>query len=167
MNLPKSTAFFLLGLSLLGAGCGQKLTENLAERAMENAIEKQSGGNVDLDLSGGQVAYTDKDGNKVQYGNNVSVPSDFPKEIPVYANASVLSTAMAADSSSITLQTSDKATDVLTWYESQLSEWKKEASFDMQNVMARTYDKDGKKLVLSLSTQDAQTAISIQLQNAQ
>lgn len=162
MILLKKTALLLIPLTLIGAGCEKSLSERATEYAVEKAVEQQTDGNVDLDLNDGQISYTDNEGNKVQYGQNVSLPSDFPKDIPVYKGSTILTTATTSEGSYISLQTTDSATDVLAWYETELKGWTKEESFDMQGLSARTFTKPGLKIVITAASQDGQTMINIQ-----
>lgn len=50
-----------LVLALVATGCGDA-TESIAERAVEEAIEREGGGNVDLDVDGGSFSFTSPDG---------------------------------------------------------------------------------------------------------
>jgi hypothetical protein len=162
MILLKKTALLLVPLTLLGAGCGKSLSERATEYAVEKAVEQQTDGNVDLDLNDGQISYTDNEGNKVQYGQNIALPSDFPKAVPVYKGSTILTTATTPEGSYLSLQSADSAADVLAWYETELKGWTKEESFDMQGLSARTFTNPGMKVVVTVASQDGQTMINVQ-----
>lgn len=156
-------------LVLTGWGCGTKsltdmVAEKVAENAIENAIEKDSGGSADVDINSGSISFKNEDGTSVQYGQNVSIPADFPKAVPIYAGATPVATTIAGNEATATLTSMDSATDILAWYESQLNGWKKEQSFDTQAYYMRTYTKDMEKITVSVGVSDNTASITLYYQ---
>jgi hypothetical protein len=59
-------------------------SSDAATKLTEKAIEKQSGGDVDIDSDDGTVKYTDKDGNETELnidGEGASLPKDWPSDL--------------------------------------------------------------------------------------
>jgi hypothetical protein len=115
----------LLSLSLATTGC-RKLEERMAEKA----AEKATGGEVNIDSKTGQVKLKQKgpDGKEteVQLGTGSSVPADFPKVVPIYPGAQVMSavTISQGESHMITLSTKDSTQQVLEYYKKNLGTFK-------------------------------------------
>lgn len=63
-------------------GCGKTITQQTTEKALENAIEKQSGGQAKVDINKDSYKVESKDGN-IEVGQNVKLPADFPKDVYV------------------------------------------------------------------------------------
>lgn len=80
---PRPFVAALGAAALVGVGCsGDPLVENLAERALEQALD----GDVDInfDEDGGDITVDTTDGTFEQsFGEGASLPDDFPAEIPV------------------------------------------------------------------------------------
>lgn len=155
-------------LSLVGWSCGKSLTERATESLVEHAINSESNGQTNLDLNKGEMTFTGKDGSKVAYGSDLSIPSDFPKEIPIYTNSKVQATSMSGNQALISLQSPDTAGVIVSWYESQLiaAGWKQESSLNMENFASRSYTKGNQTMALTVTGnggQDGGTIISVQL----
>lgn len=155
-------------LALTGVSCGQRLTNKITEKAtesyVENRIESNTNGNVDLDLSNGTVNFEGEDGAKVQYGSNLTIPSDFPKSIPIYAGANVLATSMSGNESTATLQSTDSSDSILVWYEGQLNGWTRVQSFDSAGYNMRSYTKGNEKLTINVGSSEGTSSITLYYQ---
>lgn len=155
----------LLGLSamiaLTGFGCGKSLTERATESLIENSIENSSGGNVDLDLSGDNVSIKGEDGTNVQYGENVTLPSNFPTNAPVYKDAKLMVVSVNDREASASMTSTDSALTILSWYESQLSAWTKDQSFDTQDYYMRAFSRGDEKITVSVGAADGTSTISL------
>ena len=69
------------GLVLVGSACS---SSEAAKKLTEKAIEKQSGGDVDINSKDGTVKYTDKDGNETEMnidGEGASLPKGWPDDL--------------------------------------------------------------------------------------
>lgn len=164
-------AALLTVIALSGFGCGSitnKITEKVAEKAteamIENSVEKQSGGNVDLDISKGQLNFKGQDGTSVSYGSDLKLPTDFPSVVPVYSGAKITATTTTKTDSTVTLTSSDAAADILTWYEGQLSGWEKESAFDSEGYSMRTFKKGQETITLAVGSADETRSITIHYQ---
>ena len=71
------TALGILGLSAC-ANPVEQLIQQGTESALEDIIEQQSGGKVDIDSDSGGATIETDDGTKIQYGGNVALPDEWP-----------------------------------------------------------------------------------------
>lgn len=79
-----------LGLSACGGG---------TEAAMEQAIEAESGVDTDVSLDDESVTITDDSGNVVSAGGDVTLPSEFPTDIPLFADGTLVEAGVFPDQS--------------------------------------------------------------------
>lgn len=76
---------------LLLSGCSllDKAAEKATEKATEAIIESESGADVDLSDDGFTV--TDEDsGDTISFGEDVSLPDDFPSDVPIVDDATII-----------------------------------------------------------------------------
>lgn len=92
-------AILALGTPVLAA-CG-----GVAEQAAEQAAEEALGGDVDITDEG--VTVTDDEGNEVAMGENVSLPDNWPAEIPVYDGGTLQMVSVQADGSATAMWMTD------------------------------------------------------------
>ena len=86
MNTPKgwgivSLAALLVVGVVLTTGCGNT-REKAAEKMMENAIAKATGGKANVDIKDGKVAVTTKDGTSEFSAGTTEWPADLTLDIP-------------------------------------------------------------------------------------
>ncbi|MBN2072545.1 MAG: hypothetical protein JW770_01195 [Actinobacteria bacterium] len=138
------------------AGClGERIAESITEKAIEKAIENESDGEVDIDISEGEMKIEGDEGEvsissseegvsiksdegEATYGASAELPATFPQSIPVYPDmeihSSFESTGDGGKSSwSVGGLTSDPGEDVFNWYKEQMSGWEQEGEFTAQN----------------------------------
>ena len=72
------TLSMLAALAALTAGCGDAVTERVAEEAAEQA----AGGDVDIDSDDGSISIESSEGS-MQMGAGGSVPESFPDDMPL------------------------------------------------------------------------------------
>jgi hypothetical protein len=114
----------LVSLGLL-AGCGAA-AEKASEQLTEEAIESQTGGNVDIDTSGdGSVEIETEDGS-MSFGTG-EVPADWPEDIPLPDELVVQTgTTSAADDGELVAiigTSADAPDDLLATYKEALADW--------------------------------------------
>lgn len=129
-------------------GCTKKVAEKTAERA----IEKNLGGQANVDLGSNQVTIETEQGT-YQGGENLSVPSNFPDDIYVIAGKVVALMNVTDDYSfSLTVVTNQSVAEVKSDYETKLKAqgW----SIDMQMDY-------GDSALVSASKADRTTTVSI------
>lgn len=159
----------LVGLSsvvLFGAGCNpaQTIGQKVAEKVVENSIKTQTGGNVDVNVNDNTVKITGENGATYAAGDNVSIPSDFPKSIPIYPGTKVKSaiTVPGEDGASVVLETGDKGDVVRDWYKKQAVDggWKQSASLDLDGgnymiAFTRTEGSESYSMTVSISPDES------------
>ena len=146
-------------ISLMGAGCNplqsaQKAAEQkVADSIASGILSKASNGKVDVNTANNQMQFKDnKTGNTVSFGENLSIPADFPKDVPIYpgSKASSIMSSQTDKTANATLTTSDDSATVIKWYEGQFSGWKEDENSTINNVEVREYSKDTVKITVSV-----------------
>jgi hypothetical protein len=145
----------LLALVFIGGCLGQRI----AEEAIERAIEKDSGGDVEIDLDEGEVTIQSDEGEvsissdeetveiksdegEATFGEGAELPEGFPDAIPVYGNMDITSSWSSTDegvtSYSISAISEDSVDDIFEWYKSQLQGWEISGEFTMDSDDGKT-----------------------------
>ncbi len=120
----------------IGCGCllilllliilGSIFSGIIVKKLISSAIQQKTGVNVNIDnINQGKLTYTDpKTGATLNIGGN-SVPTDFPKDFPIYPGSTVTSSLSGGDFW-LTLTTKDTLEKVSSYYETNLkvSGWK-------------------------------------------
>lgn len=179
---------------LLLAGCGGKSAEEksanaLAEQMIERAA-RENGSNIDVDISSGNVTIrgTDENGEAVNInvdgetatvtsedggvtfatGEAAKIPDDFPKDIPLYDGAQLVTVHQDTGAGTIALiaTSSDPAAKVAQFYKekAQANGWTQESAFDQGDAMHMlTYKKDSQQLDIFISGEGDATQIQLSL----
>jgi hypothetical protein len=151
--MRKTLLILPLSIVLAGFGCGQIATEAI--------INRELGGQGNVRLNDNTVSYTGQNGETASYGENVTIPSDFPSDVPVYAGGTVIAVTNAADGASLTFTTSDSIDTVMTWYDSQLSDWTKSADLAYSGSHTVQYEKDGVQIAVNASASGDTTSVVV------
>ena len=78
------------GLAVGGQQLAKRGTKEAVENAIENQIEASTGTDAQVDIKNGNVAVTSSSGTSTaSYGGNVSLPSDFPGDVPTPQGATL------------------------------------------------------------------------------
>lgn len=77
MIKKSSLTVVILFFTLFLSGCG---TKSLVENQMEKNLEKNLGGDTEVDLNNGAISVQTKDGS-LQVGGRVSLPEGFPNDV--------------------------------------------------------------------------------------
>jgi hypothetical protein len=156
-------------LSLLGLGCNpfqkaqESITNKIGENVAEGILGKATGGKVDIQNDGNTVTYKDnKTGGSVSFGDDVKLPSDFPKNVPIYPNAKIGGVTVSKEgnpSAWAVYSSTDEVKQVTDWYEQQAKDngWKQDSSLTMDKSEVRTYSKDNEKIGVNISPSDDET----------
>ena len=91
-----------------------------AERMVEEAIEAETGGEVDLDSESGALSVSGPDGETMQVGESVPLPEDLPSFIPIYPDSVPRMVINTGEGMQITLEVDETASAVVAWYRNQL-----------------------------------------------
>lgn len=109
-------------LLLVGGGCTQSLIGKIANQAIENRIESQTGHDAEVNIDDGSIKFTDEESGAVgQFGDNISLPGDFPADVPIPSDISVTGFASSPDGTWVTYTTNQTVAELGTWYESELT----------------------------------------------
>ena len=80
--------------------------------AIENAVEEAAGNAVggDVNIDDGNVSVTDSEGNEMSIGEDVSIPDNWPSEIPVFDNGKLVTVVIGSGGSSVNAMWTTDAT---------------------------------------------------------
>lgn len=109
MNKRLSLVAAAAVVALTGFGCQNpidalqdKVSEKIGEKVAETAIEKATGGKVDL-AKNAATFKDEKTGDYQSYGDDVAIPSDFPGDLKKISGAKVSHVSAKGDKSSAAL----------------------------------------------------------------
>ena len=161
----------ILLILVFTGGCKKNLAERIAEGAIERAIERESGEDVDIDLSEGEVTIQGDDGEvnintddetmeiqsddgEVKMGESVGLPEGFPKDVPVYENMELHLAMSTGNGFMLSGISQDSVAKIADWYKSKLKDWKivSETTFETE---------EGKSLNLTVSKGEMDMTIMI------
>lgn len=132
----------MLTLVFAGGCLGQKIAEKITEEVIEKAIESE-GGNVEIDLDDGEMTIEGDDGDvsistddetvtiegddvEGTFGEGAELPDDFPENIPVYPDMTLVSSWKADGGFSISAFSEKSVDEIFGWYKDKLSGWDNE-----------------------------------------
>ncbi|MFA6391537.1 MAG: hypothetical protein WCW66_02115 [Patescibacteria group bacterium] len=152
-------AIMLLAVAVVaGAGCAKKVSENTAE----NAIEKSVGGDADVDIDD-DSARINVNGSSMAWGENVSLPDNFPSD--VYVTEGDLKSAMetADEAFSVTVESTKSLTAVRSEYETELANdgWDVNSTYAIEGSVTLGGEKDDRMIILSISESEGKTMVII------
>lgn len=137
------------------------------EKALEKYVEQKTGGKVKVDASQGKVEIQDKEGKAtITMGGAVDVPAGFPKDVPIYPNAKVLSSATAGDMFHILLESQDPAEKIAGTYKERMKAegWKETTAVNIGSTVTIAYEKDKRNATVAVSqTEKGKTGIQLQV----
>ncbi len=146
-------------LTLTGLSCGKKT----AERAAENAVERASNGNVNVDINKNSVTVNINGGSTVgTVGESVSVPADFPADVYII-DGTVKTAVKNAETKgfSLSINTSLTPTETQTRYEDQLKAqgWNIILSVKSGDGATLSAEKNGRNVSVIISTIEGVTNV--------
>ena len=173
-NTKKMTKIILRSIVLTGfvfmlAGCGlgQKTAENTAENMAENAIEKETGGNADVDIEKDKVDIKTEDGS-MQAGEDVSLPADFPKDVYVFEGK--IKTVIQSNETagfSVSIETDKAVESIKSIYEEKLKAdgWKITGSMVIGDSITVVGEKDNRTVSIMAGKGEKENTIVINVAN--
>ena len=123
-----SRVLVVLCLVLAAVPACKKASESSAEKAAERAIEQATGNKANVDISGGGIKVSGKEGGKefsyeASGKGGVALPKGFPDDVPRYPGATVLSSmSQGNEMNMVTFQTVDAPDRVYDFYGKKLRE---------------------------------------------
>ncbi len=132
------------------AKCGEKAARQATEKALETAVEKASGGKVNIDVS-----------------ENIDLSGlpDFLKYPQAKATARWSISGEQGTGTAFSLETADARPSVVAWYKSSLQSagWKQIAVLETADGTTLSYgaEGEGKGCSVTVSTDDSKTLITV------
>ena len=146
----------VMALSL--AACG--------ERAVEEAIEADTGLEADVDAEAGTVTLRGEEGEELAFASGeggIELPDDFPSEIPIYPDARPIQYADVGDGVQAGFKVDAELGDVRDWYVEQLEDkgWDIEINMATADGGMISAALDDQSLSLMLGTDEGETMIIV------
>ncbi len=147
-----------------------ELEDQAAEELLEGLFEVATGGQMELDEDGGSIKLSGPDGGiDLNFGDAAGYPADLP--IPQYPGSQSIASISIAEPgkdalSTVSMMTTDDEATVSSWYAKQMkgmTDYKLETLGDgnSKSPVHTATMSDGRKLVVSVTTEDASTVIAI------
>ncbi|MEA2016237.1 MAG: hypothetical protein U9O59_05995 [Actinomycetota bacterium] len=158
---------------LFAGGCfnaGERIAEKITEGAIEQAIEDESG--AEVDISDESITMKTEEG-ETTIGSGADIPEGYPEgAVPVYPDMMITSsqkiTQDGKTSYMISAETVDTGEKIASWYKDQLAGWNVDSEYTtegdgvkntMVSITGETYsvwlqiteDESGKYVMLSVS----------------
>ena len=177
-----SVLILIISMCLL-ISCGGR--ERAAERAVEEAIEKESGEKVDVDISGdsvkirgekiqmdmskgeGEIKFKGEDGEEAKFAMSekgvVDLPDGFPKDVYIYKGAAIKMSGKQEKSFMVTLETDDDMKRVVNEYKDKMKAngWEEAMSMDMGQQTMLQFKKEDRTTAITIATQDNKTTFHL------
>ena len=103
--------------------------------------------------------------NKVEMktGKNVELPSDFPDDVPVYPDATLVASMATPEGMMVSSQSTADLDDVLAFYKKELASegWTIEAEMNMGPQRMISFSKGDRSVMVTASNDEGQTQISL------
>jgi hypothetical protein len=149
-------------LILMLAGCGKSTNE----AAIEKQIERATGSDADVDISGDNYKITGKteDGEfSLSSGEGVEIPEDFPDDVLIYRPSSVQMAMNVPEGQSLTLTTSDDSKKIMETYKREMTAkgWSEQASMNMGTQSMLSYKKGDRAANVTIVPSDDETQITL------
>lgn len=150
-------------------GC-EKAAKEAVEGAVESRIRREGGqANVELGDESFSMQMEGQDGDsRLNVGSGTKVPKEFPKDIPLYANMTVVMSHSQSRNQMFLIQATsqDPVSQVSKFYETEVPRqgWKEENKTVVQDGKTQSlgYEKQGRVLqVTVMASDDEGTSLSI------
>ena len=177
---PQSKTKLIIIVLVVGAGLLfiQSLLspENIAERAIESAINDGSGVDVDLDTDGdGSVKITGEDGSRVEISGEGSakLPDAWPSSVPVLGDAKIMYSGTVSNTEdgktfTATFNTAQSLSDVTSFYTDELGKngWAIDANLSTGEGSMISASQGENVAVAYISSADNETSVTLNVQMA-
>jgi len=154
----------MIAAAFLATACGKKAEERRAERAVEKAIAKETGGKVKADLSKDKVQIkTEKGEVTITEAGGAEVPEGFPKDVLVYRGASVMMSAKEQNTLMVWLESKDDLKKVVETYKENMKSqgWEEKSAMSLPAQVSLQYEKDKRTVSISVTKEDDKSRIQI------
>lgn len=138
------------------------------KNATERAIERATGGNVDVDYNGNNTAtYKTNDGS-VSVGENVSLPSSWPSDVSIMRGAKInyavsSNPSTGSDGAGVMYSTTKSASEVIAYYKIELPKqgWTIGNEVTMAGASMLSATKDKRSMSVSVGGDASGTSVTI------
>lgn len=139
-----------------------------SQEMVEEAIEQSTEGNVEVDISdqGEEVTVKTEEGT-LQIGQQ-QIPENFPKDIPVYKGAQIISSVSSLEGVALVLSSEDSLTQVTDFYKTQLTEenWSIDSETEIQNATIFEISKDNRTGAVIINQTDEGTQVTLEIKES-
>lgn len=146
------------------AGCGKKVSESVAEKIAEKAIEQQSGGKASVDIASGKTTVKTAEGTfTVDASGGASIPENFPKDVPVPKSTKVTSSVSTPQGVNVTLEgPADVAETVKAFSDEMKSQgWTEEVTSNMGGQLVSSFKKGERSTAITAIATGDKSVITI------
>lgn len=153
--------YSFLIVTLFFAACNGEKT---AEKMAEEAIEKQTGEEADINIEDGETEVKTKDGKAtLKTGASVDLPDDFPEDVYICDNPNIIQTVGAEGSYIVVYQTEMSSEDIANSYMTEMKKegWKLEGESNQANQKIRAFKKDERSTGVIISKADHLTRVKL------
>jgi hypothetical protein len=159
----------VVSLLLFGFGCGatQRAQDRVVENAIENQIDREGGGNANVDVNNGTVRVETSEG-AYQAGAGAGLPSDWPSDVPLMPGAQMQVSGSNNGSSGdagagVMFVTTKTAEEVSAYYREELTKngWVFDTTASMNGFLVMTATKGDIGLSFSVQSASGQTTVVI------
>ena len=151
-------AAVILAIWLL-TGCGRS-----------TSVASEDGSSVSVSENGDGVEFTLRSGDAgdvhvVANESGVSLPEDFPKDVPTYPGATVTASTTMPQGMNVSLKTADPVSKVVSFYQKHLKAngWKVQTALNGPERNMAIARKDGRTTTTMIVRHDAVTTVSLTL----
>lgn len=152
----------LMAAALLFSGCA-KMLGNAMEKAVEKAIEKDSGSKVDISSDDGSVSVKGEDGSTLQAGENVKWPGNTPADVPELKKASFTLVSSDKENFMIAFEKTEQGTIENYIADLVKAGFEETSTFKSDTGIMNTYTKNKLQVGVSYSTDDKTGIITINI----
>jgi hypothetical protein len=148
-------------LAAPSAGC-----RRLEERMQEKAIEKGTGGQVQVDDQKGTITVV-TDAGAMTLGASATLPADFPASVAIYPHATPSFATRSLDAKgkqawSVLLETSDSKDKVAAYYKANMTGFTQASTMDMGQSTMSVYQSPKYEVSMMIAAEpSAKTAITL------
>ena len=137
-----------------------------AERAVEEALEAEAGGNVDVDAEAGTLTVRGDEGEELAFAGGeggIELPDDFPSAIPIYPDALPVQYARVGEGVQAGFTVQAPLDEVHDWYIEQLEDkgWNIEMNMSVADGSMVSAGLEGQAMSLMLGSEGGETTIII------
>jgi len=122
-------------------------------------------GTVTVDHDDDTMTVTGGGENKFEMktGKKVELPADFPDDVPVFPDATLVTSVSAPDGIMLSSESTAKPDDVLAFYKKELGSegWTTEAEMNMGGQRMISLSKGDRQVTITASSDEGQTQISL------